>query len=226
MNNDTPPPATFFGLDEAIVKKIGAASDHMLIGLWLPLLKELMNGPKAIGSKASKASAKLNLERMRFAGLVDCDLYIPKQPRLWWITEWGFLVIAKYHHDSSDTEMQKTVSKLNTILKKLSFERPIPMNVFPLLYPIPRPRGVCPVCAQHVPLRVEGGVGLHRPRGVPRAGPPCAGVGQRYVANRWGRHCDACLECGAPDGPARLTDCGHDGCSYCGPRYPHTPSPT
>jgi hypothetical protein len=79
--------------------------------------------------------------------------------------------------------------------------------------------------AMFIPLRVEGGVGLHRPRGAPRAGPPCAGVGQRYVANRWGRHCDACLACGAPDGPARLTDCGHDGCSHCGTRYGNGPVP-
>lgn len=98
------------------------------------------------------------------------------------------------------------------------------MSYFTFLPPIRRPRGVCPVCAQHVPLRVEGGVGLHRPRGVPRAAPPCAGVGQRYVANRWGRHCDACLECGVPDGPAGLTDCGHDGCSHCGTRYGNGPA--
>ncbi len=35
--------------------------------------------------------------------------------------------------------------------------------------------------------------------------------------NAWGRSCTACDSCGEPDGPARLTDCGHDGCSWCGP---------
>lgn len=90
-----------------------------------------------------------------------------------------------------------------------------------------RPRGTCPVCARSVALRAGGGVGLHRPHGAPRAGPPCAGVGQRYAQNPWGRHCDACRACGAPDGPARLTNCGHAGCSYCGPRYEsaHPPAP-
>ena len=87
---------------------------------------------------------------------------------------------------------------------------------FALLLSRPRPRGTCPVCARSVLLRAAGAVGPHRPRSVPHTSPPCAGVGQRYAQNPWGRHCDACRRCGAPDGPARLTDCGHAGCSFCG----------
>ena len=117
MNDDVSPFATLLGLDEATLQRMGAASEYLLLGLWLPVLDELINGPKAIGGKASK---RRQLETMKEWGLVDCDPRVYGKPQLWWITEQGFLAIAKYHHDSHDTVLQKTASEMETLVRGLS----------------------------------------------------------------------------------------------------------
>ena len=117
VDSDTSPSATFFGLDAAVLKQMSAACDRLLLDMWISLLDELMNGPKAIGRKES---TKKTLERIRAAGLVDSDPYIPNRPRLWWLTEKGRLAVAKYHQDSGDTELKQTGSEMETLLRSLS----------------------------------------------------------------------------------------------------------
>jgi len=116
-SDDTSPSATFFGLDKETLTKISAACERLTLGMWIPLLEDLMNGPKAIGRKES---TKKMLERIRAAGLVDSDPYIRNRPRLWWLTEQGRLAIAKYHQGSSSTELKQTGSEMETLLRSLS----------------------------------------------------------------------------------------------------------
>ena len=83
----------------------------------------------------------------------------------------------------------------------------------------PRPRGRCPVCRRMRPLRVDGTVSPHGWTDPDGDVHPCAGSGQLYQENPWGRTCRECLNCGLPDGPALLTHCGHASCNVCGPKY-------
>ena len=118
MNDDILPSEPPLGIDKMnTLQKMAAASEYLLLGLWLPVLDELINGPKAIGGKASK---RRQLETMKAWGLVDCDPRVYGKPQLWWITEKGFLAIAKYHRDASDTALQKIASEMDTLVQGLS----------------------------------------------------------------------------------------------------------
>jgi hypothetical protein len=117
MNDEPSACTSLFGIDKDTLQKMSEAAEHLLFGFWLPVLDELMNGPKAIGGKASK---RRKLETMKAWGLVDCDPRVYGKPQLWWITEQGFLAIEKYHHNSSDTELQKTAREMETFLEGLS----------------------------------------------------------------------------------------------------------